>query len=202
MAVYNLYSSTQNNQPKPLKDPQFLLLLFLNGLMIFLYKVNIQQASTVILTYYIQSLCVGIFHFFRLLSHRNIPNQPKNTKGALFSSFFFMFHYGGFHLAYAFFLLMLMRKIPGNVDLTWLGVAFISILTAGIPETIRLIKKDKERQSVSGFIFFIPYVRIIPIHLFIMLSFTFFEPTKFLYFLLMKTGADIITYFIFRPSKK
>jgi len=202
MAVYNLNSPTKNSSSKPLKDPQFLLILFLNGLMIVLYETNINQASTVIFTYYLQSLLVGVFHFFRLLSHRNIPNQPSSKKGALFSSFFFLFHYGGFHLAYAFFLLMLMGKIPGYVDFIWVGFSLISILTSSLLETRRLIKKDKEKQTISGFIFFIPYVRIIPIHLFIMLSFTYFEPTKFLYFLLMKTGADIITYFIFRPTKK
>lgn len=202
MAIYNLDKSKGKQTPKPLRDPQFLLLLFLNGLMIVLYETNIQQASTVIITYYLQSLCVGVFHFFRLLAHRNIPNQPNRKKSALFSSFFFIFHYGGFHLAYAFFLLMLMGKIPGRVDFMWLGFSLISILASNLIETRKSIKKDKEKQTVAGFIFFIPYVRIIPIHLFIMLSFTYFEPTKFLYFLLMKTAADIITYFIFRPAKK
>lgn len=198
MPVASFLSSEKNRPYRFYTDIQFVAIVVLNLLMIVLYETNLQQASTIVITYYLQSLCVGLFHFIRLLSQKSYGASKKSK---YFPAFFFAIHFNGFHFVYAIFLLTMMDDIPGTVNMSLVGLSLLSVFIGSTSETLRNIKNDRKKDTPNGFLFFLPYVRIIPMHLFLILSFTSFEPTTFLYFLLLKTVADIITYFITTPKK-
>lgn len=192
-------------------DVQLIAILVINGFFITLYQSNLQQASTIVATYYLQSVFVGIFHFIRLANLKNtnpesitVNGEPVRspTKAKWITALFFAFHYGFFHFVYLFFLAPMLVNVPGRVDFLLVLFTLGALIIGGITETIGHVKADRERPPVAGLLFFLPYVRIVPMHLFIMLAFTQFEPSMFLYFLLMKTGAEIITHLITAPGKK
>lgn len=193
------YPNSPNKPYKLYTDIQFIALVALNLTLIILYKTNIYQASTIVITYYLQSLLIGLMQFVRLLSLKQTEGK-KRTK--FFTAFFFAFHFGMFHLVYFIFLISMMDEIPGRVDFSWLGISLGGFFVGTAAETIRHIMADKSEQRSEAFLFITPYLRIVPMHLFIMYAFTHFEPKKFLYFLLLKTAADIISYLLTSTRKR
>ncbi|HYG15308.1 MAG TPA: DUF6498-containing protein [Bacteroidia bacterium] len=172
-----------------LKDPAFISLLVINGMLMVLYRRDIDNASTILFTYYLQSVIIGILHFIRLLK---LKGSGWPVAG------FFAIHYGLFHFVYLIFLGPMLTEIPGNVEMPLLGASVIGFLGGGIAELIEKRARDQKIPPVPGLLFFQPYLRIVPVHLFIMSAFLDFAPEKFLFFLVLKTGADLLTYILFK----
>lgn len=192
-------------------DPQFIALALINGLFIFLYERNLEQASTIIFTYYLQSVLIGVFHFIRLASQNNVDpasveinDRPLKSanKAKWFQALFFMFHYGFFHFVYLIFLVAMLTDIPGRVDLALVGGSITALILGATAETRRHIQNDRKQPTANPFLFFLPYVRIVPMHIFIIISFTNFQPEMFLYFLLLKTAADLLGYMFTAPWRR
>lgn len=182
-----------------LKDPAFITLLVINGMLVALYRRDINNASTIIFTYYLQSVVTGMLHFIRLLMLKDSCSQGSGWKVAGF----FAFHYGLFHLVYLIFLGPMLTEIPGRVDIALLGVSVIGFLGGGIAELIEKSANDRKKPPVPFLLFFQPYLRIVPVHLFIMAAFLAFTPEKFLLFLMLKTIADLLTYILFKkPAER
>ena len=94
----------------------------------------------------------------------------------------------------------MMDEIPGTVDILVLGFSLATIIAGSVANTIKMTySKDGQAPSLS---IFVPYLRIVPMHLFIFMAFTHFDATKFIYFLLLKTVADIITYLVTSTGKR
>jgi len=115
---------------------------------------------------------------------------------------FFTLHFGLFHFVYLIFLLVMTTS--DNAEGIFSLFNFIK-LSVGylLANTLFLIGRelipeapDYPKPSVLG-----AYVRIIPIHLFIMLnSFSGIMPKAFVVFMALKLFADLIAYLIFNPK--
>jgi len=163
---------------------------------------------TVLWLYWWQSIVIGFFNVVKILLLRefstenfklgNTPAQPTvGTK--VFTAFFFLFHFGFFHLIYAIFL---SSRLFGSAAPAAHAPAFfdlnLALFFANGLFTF-LINKDwaAPRQSI-GTVMFAPYYRIVPMHLTIILG-GFFGAGALLYvFLLLKTGSDVISHVINR----
>lgn len=181
-----------------LKDPRAWFLLLINSYLIYYYLGNPTEFNTIVWIYWLQSILIGFFTFIELLKVENpdetsmkMNDQPVSKKNMGCAAFFFLFHFGFFHLVYAIFLL---------VGFSAGANAKIVLITGGIflvESTIDLIrrrssKKEGEKENI-GKMFFVPYLRIIPMHLMILLP-GFLGYGVSVTFLVLKTLADIGMY--------
>jgi len=156
---------------KTYRDSGFWILLLVNlGLLIRFLFFNMPIES-VMMAYWIQSVIIGLFNTARILLYptQNITSPPEislRKKSRNFTGVFFFFHFMGFHLAYLFLLVVTVGS-PNMFHGFWLTVG--GFLFAGLVEFINDRKADKGTNppfSVGG-LMFMPYLRIIPMHLFI-----------------------------------
>jgi hypothetical protein len=189
-----------------------------NILTIFFTIIEGWSLYTVLWIYWFQSVIIGIFHFIRILKLQKFttkgfkingrPASPtKKTK--IFTAFFFLLHYGMFHLGYAVFLIVSPvftfmaasftgQSYPTTPDGFFKALIFvaISVLVFFINHLISFItnfKEDNKTEKNLGTLMFLPYARIIPMHLFVVFGlFLINSPKYIIIFLMMKTGADVI----------
>lgn len=181
-----------------LKDPRAWFLLLINSYLIYYYLQNPTEFNTIVWIYWLQSILIGFFTFIELLKAENpdetsmkMNDQPVTKKNIGCAAFFFLFHFGFFHLVYAIFLL---TGFSAGAN------AKIVLITGGIflvESTIDLIrrrstKKEGEKENI-GKMFFVPYLRIIPMHLMILLPGLLGYGAS-VTFLVLKTLADIGMY--------
>ncbi len=178
-------------------DPGFWFLLLINSYLIYYYLQSPGEFNTIVWIYWLQSVLIGFFTFFQLLMVKNpdeksmsMNNQPVTKSSMGCAAIFFLFHYGFFHFVYAIFLLVSFSK-GTNIK--------VVLITAGIflvESTWQLLRRKKtapgQKENV-GKMFFIPYLRIIPMHLMILLP-AFLDIGVSLVFLILKTVADIGMY--------
>lgn len=196
---------------KTLADPVFTSLLLSNVLLLALFYTDSTKASTIIITYYLQSVLIGFFHVIRMASLKSfdpsnfkVNGRPlQNTRKAKWGSVaFFTLHFGLFHFVYFIFLVTMMDEIPGRVDFLLLLGTLVAIVIGLIVETRDAIAYDRAKPPLMANLFFYPYLRVVPMHIFIVLGFTNFKIETFFYFLLLKTATDIAGYFIFSRKLK
>lgn len=179
-------------------DPRAWFLLLLNSSLIYYYLQNPAGFNTIVWIYWLQSVLIGIFTFIELLmvkhpdaSSMNINHHPVDQQNMGCAAFFFLFHFGFFHLVYAIFLLVSYRI---GTD------AKLVMITAGIfiaESTIELIRRrsqiNNQAKENVGKMFFVPYFRIIPMHLMILIP-SFLGMGSSVVFLILKMLADIGMY--------
>lgn len=189
-----------------------------NLAVIFFALIDNLSATDVMWVYWIQSVIIGIFNFIRMLMLKNFTTKGMQTNGKevlpttaakISAAIFFLFHYGFFHLIYAAFLFSFpviigeRDKFTGGFYL--LFTAFVFLLNYGI-------EFYKEHTTVTdeipnlGTVMFMPYFRIIPMHLtiifggFIAAAGSFFKTdTSVVVILLLmgiKTVIDLMTHSI------
>ena len=154
--------------------------------------------KTIIIIYWFQSIIIGIFQFIKIknlekFSTKNFlinghPVMPTEyTKNNVL--LFFPFHYGAFHFIYFIFL----------------GLAFIKSFSVIIlPISIFLINHlisyithknvSKEKIPNIGTMLFLPYLRIVPMHLILILfvHYSYSISTLLVVFLILRTIADLV----------
>jgi hypothetical protein len=181
------------------RDPGFWFLLLMNGYLIYYYQQQPGEFNTIVWIYWAQSVLIGLFNFFELMSVKDpdetsmtLNSQPVSKSNMGCAAWFFLFHYGFFHFVYAIFLLV--GKSSGvNGKLL--------LITAGIfitESTIQLIRRRSNLQTDKvnvGKMFFTPYLRIIPMHLMILAP-AFLNMTASVIFLVLKTAADAGMYLL------
>lgn len=177
-------------------NPSILFLILGNIYCIWYYEKYPEDFGTIVWIYWFQSVIIGFFNFLELLTTKNENSdiKMKNKKGTNFTTgcaaWFFLFHFGVFHLVYSIFLLV-------QFDETLISrlVLIIGIATFFIESTIGFMRHKmiaKTEKVNIGLLFFLPYLRIIPMHLMILLP-TFFGVTPSLLFLVLKMGADLLS---------
>lgn len=122
------------------------------------------------------------------------PATVKQAKGCL--PVFFLVHYGIFHLVYFVFLLV-------DFKISNLDFNFWKWVIAGIfMNQLILFVQNKTKYANTprniGNMFIIPYLRIVPMHLTILLP-KFLGWTPGLTFLILKTVFDVIGHLITTP---
>src|SRR3990167_7274975 len=187
------------NLKKYLTDSSTISLLFSNIVIIALSIVQRWEITTVLWTYWTQSVIIGLFNFLRILSLKKfsvenftINNQPAlpSPQTKFFTAFFFAFHYGFFHFIYAIFLFQFFSSgLP--LDLNYLSLGgLIFFLNHFFSYYHNKIIDEQKTQNI-GQMMFAPYARIVPMHFIIILG-AFLGQSTLLIFLLLKTTVDIL----------
>ena len=118
---------------KILRDQGFLALMAFNILLIVQYRDDPNYYTTLIWIFWVQSVIIGIFNFLDMLTLRKVDianftindevPSPAKAKGCL--SFFFLVHYGGFHIAYLVFIAIYFKFTA--IDFSVLKMAFLRL---------------------------------------------------------------------------
>ncbi len=181
------------------KDPEFWFLLLMNGYLIYYYLQNPAEFNTIVWIYWIQSVLIGLFNFFDLLRIKNpdqsslkMNNKPISKANMAGVAWFFLLHYGFFHLMYAIFLMSSNGEL---INYSFLLIATGIFVTEGIMMQMRKNPNADSKKVNVGKIFILPYLRTIPMHLMILMP-SFFGLATSVVFLLLKTIADVGMYLI------
>lgn len=202
-------------------DPEVNALIFWNVILIIFYQTESLRTSTLIWLFYFQNIFIGIQYYFRI--RKLSKNISQEDKQALISrsgikvtknghevdpmkfdlSTFFVLHFGIFHAVYFIFIfIMTFIYISGTFDKDYFfaGIVFMAINT--FLSTKSHFQSDMERKTKPGYIeglLITPYMRVFPMHFFIMIGFTLMVFLKdkinvhtiFFIFLIFKTISDV-----------
>jgi len=193
-----------SSKQKIFRDPGFWALIILNLFFIYEYREDPSEYTTIIWLYWCQSVFLGIFNFFDMLTLKNVsvenmtmngkPATPKQAKGCL--PVFFLFHYGIFHFVYFVFLAVDLKF--SDVNFALLKMAIAGILLNQVIQFVQTKTKYADMPRNLGVMFITPYLRIVPMHLTILLP-NFIGWTPALTFLILKTVFDVIGHLITTP---
>jgi Family of unknown function (DUF6498) len=184
------------------KNPSLLFLLAGNLYCLWYYQHHPDGFVTVVWVYWFQSIIIGLFNFIDLLTIKKFdgstlklndePVTPAN-KGCM--AWFFLVHFGGFHLGYLVFLFIQFRITA--IDTNFLLLAVLAFMAEVIVSFIRRKQQEKNTNINIGTLFFLPYLRIVPMHLMILLpAFLNLQPS--IVFLVLKTIADLLSFALYQ----
>jgi hypothetical protein len=184
------------------KNPSLLFLLAGNLYCLWYYQHHPGGFVTVVWVYWFQNIIIGLFNFIDLLTIKKFdgstlklndePVTPAN-KGCM--AWFFLVHFGGFHLGYLVFLFIQFRITA--IDTNFLLLAVLAFMAEAIVSFIRRKQQEKNTLINIGSLFFLPYLRIVPMHLMILLpAFLNLQPS--IVFLVLKTIADLLSFALYQ----
>jgi hypothetical protein len=180
-------------------DPSLYALLAMNGYMIYHYQQFPDSIHTIIPLYWVQSVMLGLFNFFDILTLQKtvegsftVNDEKTNSKGC--AAFFFLCHYGFFHLAYLIFLAFKGVDID-KLDMKFLVIGFWIIVASQVITFIQHKIRYSQVPANIGQMFFLPYFRIIPMHFMIIIP-AFLDISSYMVFLVLKTVFDLIMYVV------
>lgn len=179
-------------------DGSVLALIAANVLALGLGYAFGMSLADMMLVYWIQSVVIGAATFVRILrlgrfdpgsfkvNDRPLQETPADKRNV---AFFFLIHYGFFHVGYLLF-------IDANGDefgpaLSYLVLALVFALNHGY-SLVRNMKGDASGRPNIGTLMMLPYARIVPMHLIILFGAEVGGGTyAFFLFGVLKTGADV-----------
>jgi Family of unknown function (DUF6498) len=181
------------------KDPGFWFLVLMNSYLIYYYLQNPGEFNTIVWIYWMQSILIGFFNFIDLMTVKNpdetsmkMNDEPVTKSNMGCAAWFFLFHFGFFHLVYAIFLLVgNLKGTNGKIVLITAGILFAE-------STIQLLRRKRAPNTVKvnvGKMFMTPYIRIVPMHLMILAP-AMLGISGSILFLILKTFADIGMYLL------
>lgn len=186
--------------------PDTPLLFVSNMVVIVLALVQGWNIVPLLWIYWFQNVIIGFFNWRRMkkLTRFTVEGlkvngrQVKATeKTKIETSWFFVLHYGVFHLFYLIFLLTITASIPREVILSaTVGVAFF--LFNHLFSYRYNLEKDLASSPNLGTMMFFPYLRVVPMHLIIFIGLWSGRgsTTELFFFLLLKTGIDLLMHII------
>lgn len=180
----------------------FLFLLIGNFYCIYYFSTHKDSFDTVIWVYWLQSVIIGLFHFLDLLTLKKYDptgfkfnNQQIQSGQNGCVALFFLFHYGMFHLVYGIFLASRLGMASINFHILLLGIA--AFLFESFIDFLQRKRIEKQVNIRLGLLFALPYLRIIPMHIFIMIP-VVTGATGSVIFLVLKLFADILSYYAYQ----
>lgn len=182
------------------------LLIFSNLIIIVLAVVQRWQLIELLWVYWLQNIIIGFFNWRRMMNLKEFstenlksdgrqPPPTRKTKRSMVH--FFLLHYGFFHAAYLFFLIQFIGDIPNQAMLH--GTIGLTIFFFNHSFSYRYNRElDDASLPCIGNIMFLPYFRIIPMHLVIWFAATMGIRSlwSLVFFLLLKTTADVLMHLI------
>jgi hypothetical protein len=175
-------------------------LLAANGLTIVFAVIFGWSAGIVLWAYFAQNLIIGYFSRKRILAldefrtkgFRINGRQPPPTPATKRKTAnFFVLHFGFFHLGY--FAFLAMQHLPDRLDLLLLAGIAVSFYFNHAASFKRHIAADAKGETNIGTLMFLPYLRVVPMHLAVILGSgaeLMNSLTGLVGFMLLKTGAD------------
>lgn len=183
-----------------LYDINLWFLLVFNLYLVYYYQQHTESFKTIACLYWVQSVVIGLVAVLNM-ARAGKPKDPENKMSAgLINNhsgcgiLFFIGHYGMFHLVYAVFLV---AQVAGhvNMNLFRIGAALI-LLGAAVGFVKEVIAQPGKDVNVLA-VFFVPYLRIIPMHLMLVAP-AFFGFSQVQIFLWLKTIMDTLMYLVTR----
>jgi hypothetical protein len=176
-------------------SPSALSLLGVNlGVIVFAVR-DEWSLATILATYLLQSVIIGIFQAIKMselkvfstdglkINDRAVEPTPATQRTVVI---FFLLHYGVFHAAYAAFILS--EGQPYWPDVLLSGTAFFA--NHLFSYFMNRNRTDTRVPNIGSMMFF-PYVRIVPMHVFIVLgAFAAGPHFALVFFLILKALAD------------
>jgi hypothetical protein len=152
--------------------------------------------------YWVQSVIIGLTNVIRILNLQRFSTEgfssngkrvPEDESGKRGTAFFFAFHYGFFHLGYLVFLLTGSKGGGGLGSAAGLALcALVFALNHGYSMQHN-IRRDARGKPNLGTLMFLPYARIVPMHLLIILGASVAAtPFHFMLFVALKILADVV----------
>jgi hypothetical protein len=186
-------------------NPSLFFLLLGNLYCIRYFQKHPDGFATVVWIYWFQSVIIGLFNFLFLLTIKNfdasnftVNGKPATNINKGCMAWFFLGHYGFFHFVYAIFLLVGFGL--GALDTQLLLIGVVAFFLESILNFIRQKQLESYGAFQIGAMFFMPYVRIIPMHFVILLPAIFgWQPS--LLFLILKMVADIISFMLYQKQR-
>jgi len=152
------------------------------------------------LIYWIQSVIIGLCTVVRILSLTSFStedlkmnDQPVEATAATKRrvAFFFCIHYGIFHAVYLTFVAFAERGALGSAT-GYVICALVFTANHGY-SLLHNLRRDAQGRPNIGTLMFLPYARILPMHLTILVGGAFTGGTfAFLLFGFLKTLADVV----------
>jgi hypothetical protein len=158
---------------------------------------GLQQLMAV---YWVQSVIIGVSHFIRIMSLQKFSTDgfssngrriPEDAGGKRSTAFFFAVHYGFFHIGYLVFLLVGSKTgaLGSAAGLALCALVFALNHGYSLKHNIR---RDARGTPNLGTLMFLPYARIFPMHLLIILGATMHATAAhLLLFVGLKIVADV-----------
>lgn len=183
----------------PQFKPAYRALLIVNILTTLLALWRGWSISALLLPFWLQSMLLGVFHVRRMLVLQRFSTDgfasngkpvPEDASGKRSTAIFFAFHYGFFHLFYLVFVLI----SGGGRGLTgfWLLLLALLLLIAQIQTHRDDVRRDAAGRPNLGSMMFMPYLRIVPMHLIIFIGSSQGDSViTLLSFMALKTLADL-----------
>jgi hypothetical protein len=162
--------------------------------------------GTLLWPYWLQSVVIGYYARKRILAltrfstegfminDREVDPTPETKRS---TATFFVIHYGFFHFGYAVFLTVLVP--PKLMDLPFIGVALVAFILSHQRSFRENVARDLAGCPNIGTLMFLPYARVVPMHLVIIAGAGFVGGTSRLVlvgFALLKTGADLLMHHV------
>lgn len=169
------------------------------------------QIYEVLFLYWFQSLIIGGFYLLKILSLKKfsvegftINNHPvknnESTKISVAIHFFMLF--GGFHLVYLAFLTYFSPQIISSPNLFSFFIIVLVFFFNHLFSFLYFYASERNGKNIGSMVF-IPVLRIIPMHIFICCGvFLFFGIFGIIFFLLLKTGVDVMMHAAEHDPKK
>lgn len=203
-----------------LRDYSGLGILASNELVIFFAMREGWNLQEMMGIYWMQSVIIGFFHFFRMLLLRSFSTEgftsngtrvAENVAGKWSTAIFFAIHYGIFHLVYGIFLLGFLTSDAdvdggasginptsgGPMGMSWFALSVLTFFICHAYSFYQNVRSDRERRPNLGMMMFLPYARIVPMHLTILLGLQAGSKIhSLLLFSSLKTAADYVMHVV------
>ncbi len=159
------------------------------------------------LVYWMQSVIIGLSFFLRMLSLQDFSTAgskqngrpiPETAAAKRKVAGFFALHYGFFHFIYLMFLLFDGKPAGGTPDTRWaLMLCALAFLANHAYSLFHNIAADRRGRPNIGTMMFLPYARIVPMHLTIVFGGLMFGGAAFWWlFAGLKTAADVVMHVV------
>jgi hypothetical protein len=190
--------SAHEGLPHLSADTSVWSLVLVNGIALVVALVGGWQLADLMVVYWIQSVMIGTSYFFRMLglkkfstasftiNNRAVDPTPATKRH---TAFFFLAHFGAFHVAY---LVFIFEDAPGAFHPDF-GLAVCTIAFAINHYFSYRYHREVDRRGTPniGTLMFTPYFRIVPMHLTIVFGAMALGQTGLLLFGALKTTADV-----------
>lgn len=186
------------------RDPSFWTLLTINLAILAYYLYHGTGFKTLVWIYWFQSVIIGVFNFMNLVTIHNIKpgsisinDKPVTKDGEARGCLapFFAVHYGVFHLAYLIFIFTI-TDMKEPFDFLLFEISVGALFLDQLWNFIRAKLWERTHQTNPSTLFFLPYLRIVPMHLTILLPGFLKGFSHLAIFLVLKTLADMLMYLI------
>ncbi len=148
-------------------------LILANVVTLFAALVFRWEVAWLLWPYWIQSVIIGVYARKRMLELAQFSTEgftsndqpvPENEQGKRSTANFFVLHYGGFHLGYLVFLLA-EHRVSGLWNMSILLACGVSFVLSQRTTYVVQHAADLRGKPNLGKLMFMPYVRILPMHL-------------------------------------